>query len=236
MLRFSLVGMSALVAVVLMGSMASAATISEVLAGTGRFDPTQQYYLNFQIGTEFRSLDWSTIQPNGLFDPTGHRTGTYTTDPAANPTWLDFRVGDSSNGGGGGTGGGGTTPTQFQHSFTLARTDHLAATMDFSMLFYDPSFTGTGLLVELTGSEAGPATYKTATLSKEDVNAGMMLTWTLVTGVDETVLVRTTAQGADTGADGFFINSNLPTAPEPATLAFLLVGAGGVLVRRMRKH
>jgi len=236
-MRSCLIGLSALVAVILMTSAASAATITEVLSGTGPFDPTQLSFYDYGFGHVSTLLSWDSYGPSYLFNRTGHATGNFTApDPSLNPSWLNFQVAGGNSSGGGGGGGGSSDPnTLYQHSYTLSNNNLQDWTMDFSVLIFDPEYAGGGMQVELLGSKEGADTYKAKTLTPDEVRGGMMLTWDIQAAGDESVLVRTTSMGEDEYAAGYFINDADPGIPEPATLAFLALGACGVLAGRMRR-
>jgi hypothetical protein len=174
MKRFSQVGLSALAAAMLIASGASAATITEVLQQ--QFDPTVQNYYDSGYGHGAALLSWSSFASPHLFDASGHPTGSYAPpDPSFNPSWLNFQtISGSSGGGGSGSGGGTTSSTPFEHNYTLSNNNHQDWKMDFSTLVFDPTYAGTGMLVELMGTDSGPDTYKSVTLTAAQVKAGRM--------------------------------------------------------------
>ena len=224
-----------LAAVGLLASVTSAATIQEVLAQA--FDPATTDFYAAGYGQSAYYLTWNKVDGGNLFDPTGAGGAAFTQTGAANPAWLDFKF--APDGGGGGGGGGGGTATSMRTTYTLGNNLGGAWKMDFSILFYDPSFTGTGLTAELLGSAAG-SDFATKDVSLAEINAGMMVTWTIDAEAGENVTVRITSYGDESYAAGFFMG-NAIYVPEPATLALLAAGVAclggrraGTALRRRR--
>jgi hypothetical protein len=216
-----------LAAVCLLASVSSAATIQEVLAQA--FDPSTTDFYAAGYGQSAYYLTWNKVDGGNLFDPTGAGGAAFTQTGATNPDWLDFKFAPD----GGGGGGGGGTATSMRTTYTLGNNLGGAWTMDFSILFYDPSFTGTSLTVELLGSAAG-SDFATKDVSMAEINAGMMVTWAIDAAIGENVTVRITSYDGETYAAGFFMD-NASHAPEPASLGLLAVGAAGMALRRRRK-
>ena len=215
-----------LVAVGLLASVSFAATIQEVLAQA--FDPSTTDFYAAGYGQSAYYLTWNKVDGGNLFDPTGAGGAAFTQTGATNPAWLDFKFAPD-----GGGGGGSGTATSMRTTYTLGNNLGGAWTMDFSILFYDPSFMGTGLTVELLGSAAG-SDFATKDVSMAEINAGMMVTWAIDAAIGETVTVRITSYDGETYAAGFFMD-NASHAPEPASLGLLAVGAAGMALRRRRK-
>jgi len=215
-----------LVAVGLLASVSFAATIQEVLAQA--FDPSTTDFYAAGYGQSAYYLTWNKVDGGNLFDPTGAGGAAFTQTGATNPAWLDFKFAPD-----GGGGGGSGTATSMRTTYTLGNNLGGAWAMDFSILFYDPSFMGTGLTVELLGSAAG-SDFATKDVSMAEINAGMMVTWAIDAAIGETVTVRITSYDGETYAAGFFMD-NASHAPEPASLGLLAVGAAGMALRRRRK-
>jgi len=229
MKRCTQVGLCALVAGVLTASGVSAATIQEVLAIP--FNPIAEDFYATGYGQSAYLLTWTGSLNGNLFDEAGSPGPNFTYQPpGGNPAWLMFEA----QGGGGGAGGGGGPGTAIQSSFTLGNNLGGVWGMDFSVLLFDPDFTGTGITVELLGSAAG-TDYVVREVEAADVVDGMMLTWRIAAEAGENVLVRVTSYGDESYAAGFFMdNENVSVIPEPATLALLTLGLAGVVLRRRR--
>jgi hypothetical protein len=220
-------------AATVMASVATAATIVQA-SPTGAFDPTKNdFQVWFGGALNGYYLTWDNVRADRTFDPSGHphRNPKYV-PPGGNPAWLAF---DSVNpGGGSGNGGsnGGGAVTKAVSLYNLGNNNGGAWDMDFSILFYDPSFTGT-ISVALMGSKAGVDTYKTIELTADQVQAGYMCTWSINADAGETVAVQVTSDGGETYAAGFFMRGAM-VAPEPSTMALLAVSAAGVVLQRRR--
>lgn len=226
-----------LLALLAVGSVASAATIYDVMANP-LADPTHWYDAGY--GQSGYSLMWSEIDADGktLLTTTGRPTGSYTGSWADNPGWLDFQQsggGGGGLGGGGGAGGGNNVAT-----YTIGATDGVSRRFNFSTLFYDPGLDAAigaddlAVRITLTGS-LGTTLAGTALNMKEltgaEVRAGTMVTFNVLAEAGETLGV--TVESLDTFAAGFFLDT-ITAVPEPATLSLLGLGVAGLLMRRKR--
>jgi hypothetical protein len=232
MRRFLLVGVCAL-ALVGAASVASAATIQDVLAKTGAFDPTTQNFELWLGGVSGYALTFDKVNPNtNLFDPTGRPGPVPKTGPAGgNPAWLVF---DYLGAGGTGTGTGtAVSSNQTTSLYNLGNNQNQAWTMDFSVLFYDPAFTGTDVILSLY-DESGKHKTKEVKIDAANVKAGYMVTYSIDAAALESLVIQIIAEDGETYAAGFFMSSSTTIAPEPATLTFLAIGAAALVLRRRR--
>ncbi len=228
-------GLCAVGLAALMTSMASAATIQQVLADD--FDPTQDNYVDYFGGMAPSAymLTWEPDPANQNKAPSGHRPGgppDY--GPAGgNPDWLKFDY--LSNGGGVGGGGGGAG--NWLSTFKLGNEYGNDWTMDFYVLIFDAGFAGEEINVYLIGEDpANPDNYKMATVEAGDVITGKMLKFTIDAAAAEEVTVHVESVGDESYAAGFFMdNENVGVIPEPATLALLAAGLACVVARRRRR-
>ena len=234
MRRLFLVGVCALV---LAGAatMASAATIRDVLGKTGKFDPTTQNFDLWLGGVSGYALTFDKVDPStNLFDPTGRPGPVPKTGPSGgNPAWLVF---DYLGDGGGNTGSGGTAVSSNHTTslYNLGTNQAQAWSMDFSILFYDPAFTGTDVILSLY-DKSGSHKANEVQISAADVKAGYMLTYNIDAAATESVVLQIIAENGETYAAGFFMKSSTTNiAPEPATLTFLAIGAAALVLRRRR--
>lgn len=211
---------------------ASAVTISDVLEQD--FDPTTTSPLDsFGSSAFFLTYDDTMINPDGTFLPGGRPGPGVGLAGVSNPDELIFNFVEGGGTGGGGGGGGGLPPADEPKAsiYTLGNDLSGEWAMEFSMLFFDPLFAGTGVQIEIVGSEGG---IGGADLTQAEVNAGKMLSWDIGADPGETVQVVVSPFGDQTYAAGFFMDEASFAVPEPATVAFVGLGAL-VLLRRRRK-
>ena len=231
--RMVLVGV---VASFLMGSVASAATISDVTALP--WDPTTDKVLD-SYGYSGHFISHSAYNDTtGLFDAGSGLPQYNAYAPEYNPPELLFAATGSTGGGGGGGGAGvGCVSTYVLGNQLSGGTDW---GMTFSVLFFDEGFAGTSVAVELLGTFVG-GDYKSHIIDAAAVQGGTLLSWDIVGGYDagtsETVNVTITAVGDCTFAAGFFMDhAYFNVIPEPATMALMGLGGLGMFVLRRRRR
>jgi hypothetical protein len=249
----------AILAGLFFASSASAITIYDV---RGQWLPNPTYWwdpwsnLGLTFGSESYSLMWNKIGSNGKDLLAGGRpTGDYTGNwKPANPAWLNFKTATPN-----GTGSGPYQPsgtllgTVIPRLYTLESWD-ANRRFDFSVLFYDPGLTAIGselvasvILSGNFGTEADPSViadpFNVKTLTADEVRAGTMVTFDVGAAAGEEVAVTIETKG--TYAAGFFLDNiraytplslatSTSVAPEPATMALLALGLGGIVMRRRR--
>ena len=248
----------AILAGLVLTSSASAITIYDVRGQ--QLDPTYWWDSTrnggFTFGAESYTLMWNKLGPNGKdFLAGGRPTGDYTGSWAGNPAWLNFKTGLPSNANSG-TGpyqpSGILSGTVIPRLYTLESWD-ANRRFDFSVLFYDPGLAAGSELVATVilsgnfGTKADPGLtrnpFNVAALTADDVRKGTMVTFDVGAAAGEEVGVTIETKG--TYAAGFFLDNirgytpmSLATSasvvPEPATMALLAFGLGGIAMRRRR--
>ena len=250
----------AILAGMVLTSSASAITIYDV-RGMQLLDPTQWWNAavnGLAFGSESYTLMWNKIGPDGkTFLAGGRPTGDYTGNWAGNPAWLNFKTGTPNQGSGSGPyqPSGTLLGTVIPRLYTLESWD-ANRRFDFSVLFYDPDLTATGselvasvILTGNFGTEADPGffadPFNVKTLTANEVRAGTMVTFDVGAAAGEEVAVTIETKG--TYAAGFFLDNiraytplslatSTSVAPEPATMALLALGLGGIVMRRRRRQ
>lgn len=225
------------VATLLMGAVASAATISTVTELP--WDPTVNPVLG-TYGYSGHFISYSDFDGvTGLFN-TGGEPQYNAYAPEYNPPELLFAATGTS--GGGGTGGGAGVGCVSTYVLGNQLSGGMDWGMTFSVLFFDEGFAGTSVTVELMGTFVG-GDYKSYTIDAAAVQGGTLLSWNIVGGYDadtttsETVNITITAAGDCTFAAGFFMDgAYFNVIPEPATMALVGLGGLGMFVLRRRRR
>jgi hypothetical protein len=235
MKRFGLAVTAGILAVLALAGVSPAATIQDVQAV--QFNPNQYDFLTSGYGTTGYYLTWSHVDSVTNQFLTGSPGREFSRTAASNPAWLNF-----STVGTGGYGQEIVDPSQnsipTKSTYKLGVNTGSAWSMDFSVLFYDPAFAGSDMSIELLGSIDGTDNYKARSLAAADVLGGTMVKYHIDADAGETVLVTITSNGDESYAAGFFMDNQSVgdgMTPEPATLGFLLLGAGSLLARRRRR-
>ena len=248
MKRLGLALAAGVLVVLALSSASPAATIQEVLAA--QFDPTQYDFYASGYGTSGYYLNWTNVDPLTHQFLTGGVTNSLTQAASYNPSYLTFSTLSSTNNAGNTQSGANATATYMNRNiYSLGVNTGQAWSTDFSVLFYNPNFTGTDMTLELAGSVNGTDDDMTKDLTQAQIIAGTMVKYHIDASAGETVEVAVTADGAESYAAGFFLDNmtlsgaaaatdiNADTmTPEPATLCLLGLGAAGLIARRRRER
>jgi len=176
----------------------------------------------------------------------------YTKDATWSPAKPDylksFQYENQGGGGGGGSnngsgGGGGTTGMDYNLVLNADKT------FDFLVLFYDSNYstrnaglvgTDVALQVRLLDPSAAPGTEDAwHDITVAELEAGIYLKWRVEASADEIVTTEVVwAKGDGVGAAGFFLDNVVDgvsgSVPEPASVGLLLMGLGGLFMRRRK--
>jgi len=218
--------------------------------GRNPFDPTKTAIPDYR--TEWKSYDditayylnWSGYTSAGLFDPAGKATTAWTKQTNPNPAWLSF-TSDFGLGGKGGQGTG-SGDQKWQTVYSIGNNDGTDWSMNFYMLFYDPTFGNDApagvtptVKVAISGTVKGDNNVKEETLTVDEVKSGTMLDWKLEAAAGEQVFILVTATGDQTYPVAFLMDDTVHGGihnPEPASLGLLGAGLAAALIRRRRRR
>jgi hypothetical protein len=201
------VTLAASVLVVLaLASASPAATIQEVL--TAQFNPTQYDFYASGYGTSGYYLNWTDVDPGTHQFLTGGVTNGLTQAASYNPSYLNFSTLSSTNNVGNSSNSKSTATSYINRNiYGLGVNTGQAWSTDFSVLFYNPKFTGTDMTLELAGSVNGADNDMTKELTQAEVVAGTMVKYHIDASAGESIEVAVTSDGAESYAAGFFLDN-----------------------------
>ena len=169
----------------------------------------------------------STFDPSSSGPiPTGFPNGGPSASSSAPPAWVDsFTVQTQTGDVPPPVGGGIVTPAPLDVLYRLTIGDDLpggaSIAFDFTILFYDVGYSGSGAVITVDGQEA-------QLVSQADSNGGAFFTWRIEAEAGEEIvsfLDLVNVPGEDqTFAAAFFVD-DITFLPEPATLAIMGLGA-----------
>ena len=165
MKRLGLALAASVLVVLALSSASPAATIQEVLAA--QFDPTQYDFYASGYGTSGYYLNWTNVDPVTHQFLTGGVTNGITQAASYNPSYLTFSTLSSTNNTSTALSSRTATGTYMNRNiYSLGVNTGQAWSTDFSVLFYNPNFTGTDMALELVGSVNGTADDMTKDLPR----------------------------------------------------------------------